>query len=314
MVLTGTVECRLDSASDLASLLNALTLRDKERKDQRVICEASENGLKFTAQSAGKDVTILGWIFKDAFTEYTFDGAGEEHLYFKLPVAPLLSCLNIFTERAVLVMRFPAGAHELRFSLEEDGATTECRLRTLLMDEAPVPITFLAPSERPSIFRAKQPEIWHAALSEFQELEAPDVALKVTFRPANAATPDAPLVTLRANTIGSDAEVELPQSGLEDVELAQHAAAAGEITHSYLLSSVLAGCLKAAKESRGLKVRFNQEGVMSNQFILKSRGRQLLCEALICPMAEQEAAGNRHSVGGGGNANMQSIAGESIGF
>ena len=104
-------------------------------------------------------------------------------------------------------------------------------------------------------------------------------ALKVTFRPFNvplsesrrlgnrfwrvwlqAATPDAPLVTLRANTIGSDAEadsifrlrrnrfrnvlpglgggqgrhsnsrqVELPQSGLEDVELAQHAAAASKL-------------------------------------------------------------------------------------
>lgn len=312
MVLAGAVECRLESASDLATLLNALTLRDKEQKDQRVICEASENGLKFTAQSAGKDVTVLGWIFKDAFTEYTFDGAGEEHLHFKLPVAPLLSCLNIFSERAVLAMRFPAGAHELRFTLEEDGATTECRLRTLLLDEAPVPIaTFRAENERLSIFRAKQPEIWHAALSEFHELEAPDVVLKVTFRPATA--PDAPIVTLRASTIGSDAEVELSQSSLEDVELAEHAAVAGQITHSYLLSSVLGGCLKAAKESRGLKVRFNQEGVMSNQFILKSRRRQLLCEALICPMAE--AAGIKTSAMGGMGANMQSIpAEESIGF
>eukprot|EP00435_Cladocopium_sp_Y103_P031752 s675_g8.t1 len=110
MVLAGAVECRLESASDLATLLNALTLRDKEQKDQRVICEASENGLKFTAQSAGKDVTVLGWIFKDAFTEYTFDGAGEEHLHFKLPVAPLLSCLNIFSERAVLAMSSVAQA------------------------------------------------------------------------------------------------------------------------------------------------------------------------------------------------------------
>lgn len=313
MVLAGAVECRLESASDLATLLNALTLRDKEQKDQRVICEASENGLKFTAQSAGKDVTVLGWIFKDAFTEYTFDGAGEEHLHFKLPVAPLLSCLNIFSERAVLAMRFPAGAHELRFTLEEDGATTECRLRTLLLDEAPVPIaTFRAENERLSVFRAKQPEIWHAALSEFHELEAPDVVLKVTFRPATA--PDAPIVTLRASTIGSEAEVELSQSSLEDVELAEHAAVAGQITHSYLLSSVLGGCLKAAKESRGLKVRFNQEGVMSNQFILKRRQRQLLCEALICPMAE-EAAGMRTSAMGGMGANMQSIpAEESIGF
>ncbi|CAJ1439428.1 unnamed protein product [Effrenium voratum] len=203
----GSVECRLDSANDLATLLLALTLREKDQKDQRVICEASQNGLKFTAQSAGKDVAVQGWIFKDAFAEYKFDGAGHEHLHMKLPVAPLLSCLTIFSERAALTMRLPAGAHELRFSLEEDGAITECRLKTLFLDEAPVPLNaFLAPGERPSTFRAKQAEVWHAALSEFQELETSDVVLKVTFRSNGAMDPDAPALILRANTIGSDAE------------------------------------------------------------------------------------------------------------
>ncbi|CAJ1377445.1 unnamed protein product [Effrenium voratum] len=71
----------------------------------RAAKKASQNGLKFTAQSAGKDVAVQGWIFKDAFAEYKFDGAGHEHLHMKLPVAPLLSCLTIFSERAALTMR-----------------------------------------------------------------------------------------------------------------------------------------------------------------------------------------------------------------
>ncbi|CAK9055838.1 unnamed protein product [Durusdinium trenchii] len=283
-MVAGTVEGHLESATDLATLLSVLTLREKDPSQQRVICEASENGLKFTAQSAGKDVAVLGWIFKDAFTQYTFDGAGEEHLFFKLPVAPLLSCLTIF-ERANLTLKFPPSAHELRLSLEEDGAITECCLKTLLLDEAArVPLSvFLQPSERPlGAFKAKPAEVWHGALSEFQELEGSDVVLKVTLR-AKGETEMAPMA-LRANTINSDANVELPQSSLEEVELAENA---GELTYSYLLSSALAGCLKASKESRAVKIRFNREGVMSNQFILRSRGRQLLCEALVCPIAPE---------------------------
>eukprot|EP00440_Ansanella_granifera_P034025 gb/GFBE01036907.1/.p1 GENE.gb/GFBE01036907.1/~~gb/GFBE01036907.1/.p1 ORF type:complete len:335 (+),score=77.51 gb/GFBE01036907.1/:1-1005(+) len=288
----GSVECRLDSANDLAALLAALTLREKDAKDQRVLCEASENGLKFTAQSNGKDVAVLGWIFKEAFAQWTFHSADDENIHLKLPVAPLTSCLTIFSDRAALVLRYPSGgANELRFSLEEDGATTECRLRTLVLDEAPVPINaFLAPGERPSAFRARQPEAWYLALSEFVELDAPDVVLRVTLRTVSAMAPDAPAVVLRARTINSDAEVELPQSSLEELELDQRSAAAGEVTHCYLLSSVLAGCLKAAKDCKAVKVRFNQDGVMSNQFIMKGRGRQLLCEALVCPIADVEAS------------------------
>jgi len=280
------VECRLDSANDLALLLSALTLREKDQKDHRVLCEASGNGLKFTAQSSGKDVAVFGWIFKDAFAEYIFDAPGDETLLLNLRVAPFLSCLTIFSERAALALRYPAGGHELQFCLEEDGAQTECKLRTLVPDEVAPVDAFLSPGERPSSFRARQPEVWYAALSEFQELDAPDVVLTVTFR-VPVVSPDAPAVTLKACTINSDAEVELPQSSLEQAELATESV--GEVTHSYLLSSVLAGCLKGAKEARAVKVRFNQDGVMSNQFILRSRGRQLLCEALVSPIAEPEA-------------------------
>lgn len=47
-------------------------------------------------------------------------------------------------------------------------------MKTLLLDEAArVPLSvFLQPSERPlGAFKAKPAEVWHGALSEFQELE-----------------------------------------------------------------------------------------------------------------------------------------------
>ncbi|CAE8616789.1 unnamed protein product [Polarella glacialis] len=294
MSTVGYVECRLDSANDLAALLSALTLREKDQKDQRVLCEASENGLKFIAQSAGKDVAVLGWIFKDAFRQYTFDGGGLENMHLKLPVAPLLSCLTIFSDRAALQLRYPVnGSNELRFTLEEDGAVTECRLRTLVLDEVPMPISpFLAPGERPTIFTCKQHEAWYLALSEFTELDGPDVVLRVTLQGVQeASASDAPAVVLRARTISADAEVELPRSALDLLDLGGDASQVGEVTHSYLLSSVLAGCLKAAKECKAVKVRFNQDGVMSNQFIMRGRGQTLFCEALVCPIADPQAAG-----------------------
>ena len=45
--------------------------------------------------------------------------------------------------------------------------------------------------------------MWHAALSEFQEMDS-DCVLKVTVYEEAAA--EAPLLVLRANSIGSDAE------------------------------------------------------------------------------------------------------------
>lgn len=288
-----------------------LQLREKEQKDQRVLCTASCNGLKLVAQSCAKDVAVIGWMGNTAFREYRFAGGVEElaELNIKLPVAPLLNCLQIFSDRAGLLLKYPSGASdELRCSLEEDGAVTECQLRTFALDEAPAPVgSYFVPGEPLSVFRPVRPETWFQALSEFTELDAPDVALSVTL--------DAPAggrgwrVVLRAQTITSDAEVELPQAALEDFELSSEVVAvaakrgiAATLSHRYLLSGVLASCLRAAKDAKAVKVRFNRDGVMSNQFILRGRGqRDLFCEALVSPLAsfsgvKEEALGEVDSV------------------
>nr|QDO16377.1 cell cycle checkpoint protein RAD1 [Lingulodinium polyedra] len=314
----GAVECRLESAHDLAVLLAALQLREREQREQRVHCEASGRGLKFMAQSNAKDVAVLGWMFSNAFREYRYTG-GQEELHLRLPVAPLLSCLQILSDRAVMTLRYPSGpSDELRFTLEEDGATTECRLRTLVLEEAPAPIgSFFAPGDPLSMFRPAQAEAWHLALSEFAEFDAPDVVLRITLRAA--AAPSEPAVVLCAQTLASDAEVELPRAALEDLELAPEAAASGEATHCYQLAGVLASCLRAAKDAKAVKVRFNSEGVMSNQFILRGRGqRDLFCEALVSPLAESRGAA-RGTTGGAAPDNTPAkrkpyAAGESLGF
>eukprot|EP00927_Polykrikos_kofoidii_P066381 TRINITY_DN61993_c0_g1_i1.p1 TRINITY_DN61993_c0_g1~~TRINITY_DN61993_c0_g1_i1.p1 ORF type:complete len:341 (-),score=54.10 TRINITY_DN61993_c0_g1_i1:65-1087(-) len=286
------VECRLESAHDLASLLTALQLREREQKDQRVHCEASPRGLKFAAQSCGKDVAILGWMFSNSFKEYKFTGTIEE-IHLKLPAAPFLSCLQIFSDRAALMFRYPSDdSGDLHFTLEEDAAVTECRLRTLVLEEAPEHIAFFSPEDElrhVSVFRPTQPEAWYQALSEFEGIDAPDIVLRVTLRAADSADAGQQAsVILRAQTITSDAEVEMQRGSLDEFSLSPEAAAEGEVSHKYLLSSVLSSCLRAAKDAKAVKVRFNSEGVMSSQFILRSRGQrdQLFCEALVCPIAE----------------------------
>lgn len=297
---SGQVECRLDSAHDLAALLATLQLR--EQKDQRVHCEVSARGLKFTAQTSAKDVAVLGWMLNTSFREYRYTGEAEE-MHLRLPVGPLLSCLQIFSERAVLALRYPSGdSDDLYFTMEEDGAVTECRIRTLTPEEVPAAFgSFFAPGDPASVLRPMQPEAWYHALSEFVDMDAPDVALHVTLRaPGPVACADTPAVVLRAQTLMADAEVELLRSDFEDLDLAPETVlAGGEVTHFYPLQSVLSGCLRAAKDAKGVKVRFNREGVMSAQFILRGRG-QLFCEALVSPLAD---------LGGGAAAAPQGVDG-----
>jgi hypothetical protein len=262
--------------------LAVLQLKDKDQKDQRVFCEASSRGLKFTAQSSAKDVAILAWMFSDAFREYSF--VGDKDIHLKLPVAPLLNCLQIFSDRASLTLRYPSGpSDEIRFMLQEDSDTTECCLRTLVLDEAPEPMnSFFAPGDSLSMFRLGQPDSWHHALSEFVDLDAPDVALQIALHARGPGS-----VVLRAQTLTSDAEVEIPQESLEELEVPQEISARAEIAHRYPVSSVLSSCMRAAKDAKAVKVRFNRSGVMSNQFILRGRGqRDLFCEALVSPLAE----------------------------
>lgn len=283
------MECSLDNAHDLAALLGAVQLREKEKNEQKatVHFEASSRGLKLSSQSAAKDVAVLAWMFSDAFRDYRYASLGELHL--RVPMAPLLHCLQIFGDRASLALRYPDGddLSEIRLTIEEDGAVTECQLRTLVMDEAEPLASFFAPGDATSMFRPLQAEAWHQALSEFAELEAPDVVLHVTIRDGPAA------VVLRAASVLSDAEVELPRESIGDLQIIE---GAGEVSYRYLLSSVLASCFRASKDAKAVKVRFNAEGVMSNQFILRGRGaRDLFVESLVCPLAE---AADGDEVGG----------------
>jgi hypothetical protein len=296
------LECRLESAHDLAALLAVLQLKEKDQKDQRVYCEATRRGLKFTAQSAAKDVAVLAWMFSDAFREYSFSGEQEMHL--KIPVAPLLACLQIFSDKAALVLKYPSGpSDELRFVLEEDGATTECCLRTLVLDEAPAPMSsFFAPGDPLCMFRLAQPEAWHHALAEFGEIDMPDATLQIALHSGQGQAPRS--VVLRAQTLMSDAEVEIPKESVDELHVPPEFAASGDIVHRYHVGSVLSSCLRAAKDAKAVKVRFNRNGAMSNQFILRGRGqRDLFCEALVSPLAE-------FNQGMGGNAGGLDIEAE----
>lgn len=292
-VVSPSFECRLDCAHDLANLLAALQLREKDMKDQRVHCEASPRGLKFVSQSSAKDVAVIGWMMAGCFEHYRFLSAdGIEELHVKIPVGPLLNCLQIFSDRAGLAMRYPDGPDaELHLTMRDEGAVTECRVRTLFADETPSSFgSFFGAGEPVSVIRPKMAEFWHSSLQEFAELDSPDAVLRVALRvpgPAAQGTGNYAAVCLRCQSLTGDAEVELPRDVFEDLELDPQALVSGEVLHHYPLTSVLASCLRASKESKGVKIRFNRDGVMSSQFILRGRTpKDLFCESMVSPLAE----------------------------
>merc|ERR1719433_1679079 len=98
--------------------------------------------------------------------------------------APMLSCLQVFGDRASMVLRYPDGpSDELHFTLEEEGATTECHVKTLVLEEAPATInSIFAAGDALSSFRPTQADTWYLALSEFADFDAPDVVLRITLR------------------------------------------------------------------------------------------------------------------------------------
>eukprot|EP00929_Paragymnodinium_shiwhaense_P030731 TRINITY_DN17364_c0_g1_i1.p1 TRINITY_DN17364_c0_g1~~TRINITY_DN17364_c0_g1_i1.p1 ORF type:complete len:328 (+),score=80.75 TRINITY_DN17364_c0_g1_i1:79-1062(+) len=288
---TGTVSCCLENAYDLATLVAALQLRDKE-KDQLVHCEANAQGFKFISQSAGKDVAVQGWIFAKSFRDYKIDlEAGAEAIHLKLPVEKLLSCLQIFSDKAEMALRYPADdSMDLTFTLTEDQAVTEVRMRTMVLTEAPQHFSFLQQGDdvtQISLFRTSQAEAWYQLLSELEGLDGADVVLQITLRACKDATD--PAVILRAQTVTDDAEVELQRDCLDEFQLSPSGLAAGGVSFRYHLGSVLSSQLRAAKDAKGVKVRFNDRGIMSTQFIMRSRGQPepLFVEALVSPRAEQ---------------------------
>merc|ERR1712232_803866 len=92
---------------------------------------------------------------------------------------------------------------------------------------------------------------------------------------------------LRAQTITADAEVEIRRDALQEFKPSPQVHSAGEVSFRYLLTSVLSSSKRAAKDAKAVKIRFNNAGMMSTQFILRSRTQrdQLFCESLVCALA-----------------------------
>lgn len=277
-------ECRLESTQTFTTLLCSLVLG--KEKDQRVHCEVSGKGLKFTSHTQAKDCLVTGWMFCEAFQEFKYR-APTNLLELRLPLNPLINCLQIFSAHAALLIRYrPDDAEELRLTLEEDGAVTECRVRTLHMGETLPEVPFLGAGDALQMFRIL-PEAWHSALGEFQEMDTPGAELRLMVRATDDPHAETAAVSLRAGGMSGETEVELPWrpgSGgpIEDFKVDKQA------THRYRLQSVLCGKL-AASNSSAVKMRLNPQGLMSMQCILKARSaRHIFCEVMVVPLTEEE--------------------------
>jgi len=67
---------------------------------------------------------------------------------------------------------------------------------------------------------------------------------------------------------------------------------------------------RAARDAKAVKIRFNNAGMMSTQFILRSRAQrdQLFCESLVCALAGDSGSINRSAFTGSDDGSSKGMA------
>nr|QDO16422.1 cell cycle checkpoint protein RAD1 [Crypthecodinium cohnii] len=243
--------CFLKSARDLTSLL-ALLHKDKAKR-RNIRCEVRPQGLKFSSQSSAKDVMVVAWLRTS--TPITFIGSTEEE--FSLPLDPLFQCLQIFSERASILMTYPSGdSNCLHLLMEEDGARTECTVQTVHSEEASSDFSAIGLGlEEPKSQLLPDPASWRRALAEFHERKLDGATLQMTLKapPPTAPPPSSGFanpsaVVFESTMLSNQVQVELPfRAFKEGFKLAAPVVDVGQVSHSYYLTSVLDSCMKAAK-------------------------------------------------------------------
>lgn len=226
---------------------------------------ATENGLKITVEDS-KSIQGNAFIQDQIFEEYVLR---EESVTFKIDLDILQQCLTIFgSSTAALRMCYDGYGTPLVLALEEDGAVTDCSIKTLEPDEI---LDFEFRGDNVTSKAIVVGECLKQALSELDTTTSDSLRLLMSPRKPH----------LRLSTSGEcgRSHQDIPKDS-DMVEVFEcHARSSHEYGWNLLWPT-----LKAVNLANKVCIRIDHRGFLSLQCMIKNEcGRVCFVEYYCCP-------------------------------
>lgn len=257
---------KLDNARTLANILKAIHFTES------AIVFASDNGLKITTEDS-KCVQANAFVQAGLFSDFTIR---QEQATFKVNLAVLLDCLNIFGSSptpgatTALKMCYESYGCPLQLLLEENGVLTDCSLKTLEPEET-LDFNFNSLNVVNKIIMKSE------CLKEaFAELDMSSEVLEILM------SPDKPHFRLSTYGNAGSSHSDFPKESdmVESFQCSQTQ------TNRYKVS-LLKPSVKALMLSSRVSIRTDRRGFLSMQYMIKTEDGQVCFVEYFCAPDEE---------------------------
>uniref|UniRef100_F6XMX2 Cell cycle checkpoint protein RAD1 n=1 Tax=Ciona intestinalis TaxID=7719 RepID=F6XMX2_CIOIN len=253
----------IENARNVTHILKAVHFKDT------ATVFATENGLKVTVEDS-KCIQGNAFIQDQVFQEYSIR---DEALTFQINLDILLECLNIFgSNNSTTTMRMMYNGYgtPLVLMLEEDGAVTDCSIRTMEAEET-LDFEFTAANVVNKIIMKAD-----CLREAFNEMDASSEVLQITM------SPDPPHFRLATFGLLGQSHQDIPKNS----DMVEYFECNETLTNRYRLN-LLKPSVKAVNLACKVCVRVDHRGFLSLQHMIKNENGQIcFVEYYCCPDEE----------------------------
>ncbi|XP_043270522.1 cell cycle checkpoint protein RAD1 [Venturia canescens] len=261
-------------AAKLGNLKTFVQLLRSVNFKPEATCSASDTGLRVTVEDS-KCMQGSCYIPSEVFEEYNL----KEDVRFKINLIILVECLGMFWSSVsnqgtsiALQLFYKGTGHPVSILIVEDGAVTDCSLKTQHPDEL---IDFHLGPESVYNRIVLQTELLRDFLNEVDPTsEVMELHL----------APDPPYFRISTHGLGGLCRIELPH----DSDLVSYFKCKGPTTFGYKFSHIRP-TMKALSCASKVSIRTDEYGLLSFQYMVKSdNGTLCYVEYYISPVIDDD--------------------------
>eukprot|EP00112_Aurelia_sp_Birch-Aquarium-sp1_P012741 Seg2683.2 transcript_id=Seg2683.2/GoldUCD/mRNA.D3Y31 product="Cell cycle checkpoint protein RAD1" protein_id=Seg2683.2/GoldUCD/D3Y31 len=259
---------RMDNARNLTNVLKAIHFKDV------ATVFLSENGLKITVEDS-KYVQASAFVQSAMFQEYSFK---EENAIFKINLAVMLECLNIFGSSkdtgsfTALKMCYGGHGSPLKLMLVEDaGILTDCSIKTQEPEDL-LDFDFSGEDVENKIIMKS-----FALKDAFAELDMTSDFIQILM------SPDAPHFRISTFGYAGSSHADYPKDS-DLVELFD----CNQTQSNRYKTTLLKPSTKALNLSNKISIRMDKRGFLSMQYMILTDDSQICFVEFLCSPDEEE--------------------------